>query len=265
MSYYNSLIETGVVYTDRVNAFKNAGISDVTILNALNVADNRILSSTLNSKLKYWNPIVGGSSIFHRLNFIDITKFIGVFTSGWTHSSSGMISNGTSAFMNTNFNPSLELAVNNCHFGFSLNLGRVGSSGGLGSLQSNVPGSLMYAAVRYVDDYYYSFIGEEQTVISSSRYLNAETKGIYINSRTSSTSLKQYKNGVLKNTVTGVNNGTLPNRNMYIGAMNVVWGVSYVNDSYTSMTYGDGLTDSEALLLTSILNEFNTALSRNVY
>jgi hypothetical protein len=250
---------------DALAFFTAASITDSTQMGAVNTLVITLKSNNLWTKMRALYPIVGGNATAHSYNLIDTSKYRGLFSSGWVHSSNGMLSNGSSAYMDTQFNPSNILSVNDAHLSFYLNLSRAGSSGAFGALASNTPSSLMYATPRYFNDCYYSFIGEEGSVVSTSFFSNSETKGFYVNSRTSSTRLTQFKNGVLKNTVTGVNNGTLPNRNMYIGAMNANWGIHYSNDLYTTVSLGIGLSDSESTILSTIINTFNTTLGRNTY
>lgn len=250
---------------DALAFFTAASITDSTQMSAVNTLVIGLKSNGLWTKMRALYPIVGGNATAHSYNLIDTSKYRGLFSSGWSHSSNGMLSNGSSAYMDTQFNPSSILNVNDAHLSCYLNLSRVGSSGAFGALASNTPSSLMYITPRYFNDGYYSFIGEEGGVVSTSFFSNPETKGFYVNNRTSSTRLTQFKNGVLKNVVTGTNNGTLPNRNIYLGAMNANWGIHYTNDLYTTVSLGLGLTDSESTILSTIVNAFNTNLGRNTY
>jgi hypothetical protein len=89
-------------YTARTTAFIAAtGITDTTIINALNTMDLSLISNGLDTKMKALYPFVGGTASTHKYNFMDArdlnAAFRLTFNGGWTHSSTGALPNGTNA------------------------------------------------------------------------------------------------------------------------------------------------------------------------
>jgi len=122
--YYRSFLEeSGAVYTARTTAFATAtGITDATILGALNTFDLGLISNSLDTKMKAVYPFVGGTSTTHKYNFMNALDTNGAFrlsfNGGWTHSSNGVTGNGTNAYANTFLNPSTQLNTVSSHFSY---------------------------------------------------------------------------------------------------------------------------------------------------
>jgi hypothetical protein len=97
-------------YTARTTAFATAtGITDPTILNALNTFDLGLISNSLDTKTKAIYPMVGGTSTTCKYNFMDArdldVAFRLQFNGGITFSSNGALPNGTNGFANTYYTP----------------------------------------------------------------------------------------------------------------------------------------------------------------
>ena len=78
-------------YTARTSAFAAAtGITDTTILNALNTFDTGLISNGLDTKMKALYPFVGGTANTHKFNFMDArdtdAAFRLQFNGGYIHS-----------------------------------------------------------------------------------------------------------------------------------------------------------------------------------
>jgi len=261
-------LSSGVAIDSDAQAFFTAySITDLTEKTAINQAILSLKSNSLfGTKVLAFYPMCGSSSGSCSGNMINTALYQGSFTSGWTYSSSGILPNGTSAYFDTTFNPSTQLAsVNDAHFSVSINNSVGANTSAIGALSSNVPGSVMYITPRYVTNETYAFIGKEQTGPNGTYFSNTETKGVYVISRISTTNLFSKKDGVLKNTCTVTNDGTLPNRNFYLGALNSSSGNVYGTHQISTLTLGKGLTDSEATILSSIINTFNFTLGRYTY
>ena len=107
--------------------------------------------------------------------------------------------------------------------------------------------------------------------LDASRVVNssASTLGMYIASRTSSTSLKGYKNGSLVGTNTNISLGSLPNIPIYLGASNYraaggTTTIYYGNKECAFASIGNGLTDTEASNFYTAVQAYQTTLSRNL-
>jgi len=106
----------GAANTARTQAFLTAtGISDATIISALNAMDTSLISAGLlpsgtgAGKIKALYPFVGGTASTHKFNFINPSDtdaaFRLVFNGGFTHSASGCQPNGTNGWANTFLTP----------------------------------------------------------------------------------------------------------------------------------------------------------------
>jgi hypothetical protein len=106
----------GVANTARTEAFLTAtGITDATIISALNAMDTSLISAGLlpsgtgAGKIKALYPIVGGTAGTHKFNFVDPRDldlaFRLTFFGGLTHNSNGITPNGTNGYADTYFNP----------------------------------------------------------------------------------------------------------------------------------------------------------------
>jgi hypothetical protein len=114
--------------TPRVAAFLTAtGITDSTIINALNTMDAALVtagllpSGTGAGLIKALYPNVGGTATTHKFNFVNPADtdaaFRVVFNGGWTHNSSGATSNGTNAYADTFINPTTHYSGNTITWG----------------------------------------------------------------------------------------------------------------------------------------------------
>ena len=108
-------------YTTRTAAFATAtGITDATILNALNTFDTGLISNGLDTKMKALYPFVGGTATTHKYNFMDArdvdAAFRLQFNGGWVHNSNGITANGINGYANTFLNANaLAMPINSFH------------------------------------------------------------------------------------------------------------------------------------------------------
>jgi hypothetical protein len=207
------------------------------------------------TKMKAIYPMVGASAAACAQN-LKSSSFTGTFTSGWTFSSTGATPNGTSAYMDTGFNPniqSLATSVNICVYnttsensGYSLAC----ASAAFATVYGNLS--------RYNDNLSYVAIGSTFSPVT-----NLDGKGFYVATRNSNTQ-KMFKNNI--QTISATSVGTiLPNFNAYLSCVNVNGTASEFDKktkSFASM--GDGLTDGEASDFYTAVQAFQTTLNRQV-
>jgi hypothetical protein len=181
-------------------------------------------------------------------------SFTGTFTSGWTFASAGVTGNGTSTYFDTNFNPNTNASLNGFSFGGYLRLNlttpvQVDGIGGASFAQHNFISANMFS-------------GEIGNIITYSR---DPSQRMFIHRRTSATISESYRDGISlgTNSTTAL---TLPSQNFYIGARNDGSGsvILYTSQQYAFYFFGLSMTNQNALDLTSIINTFQTTLSRNV-
>lgn len=245
-----------------------AGITDATQQLAINTLVTDLKGYGIWSKMKAIYPMVGGTSSTHKWNLKDPRDLDAayrlVFSGGWTHSSTGALPNGTNAYADTFLNPDNTLTLNNTHLSFYSRTNSNGLFCDIGGTDNNVSFLPLFKIIpRYNGD----FLGYSYSFQSGQFVQNAvaDSNGLMIISRTSSTSFKSFKNGtVLGSTTTAQNQTRILGRNVLIGASAAVTIAEYSNRQCAFASIGDGLTDTEAANLYTAVQAYQTSLSRNV-
>ena len=244
-------------YTARTTAFIAAtGISDTTIINALNTMDLSLISAGLDTKIKALYPFVGGSASTHKYNFMDArdldAAFRLYFSGGWTHNSNGVTGNGTNAYAQTFFNPVTQaLSINSSHLSYYARTnGGPGvwiGNGALNGFLENITGNALYGSLGTVSYMFYAStsIGNLFNMVNrtSNTYQELRRQG---SSLVSSASISTSYN----------------NQDFFINSYNTTQLFSSSNCAFSSI--GDGLTNTEASTFYTITQTFQTSLSRQV-
>ena len=258
-----------VVDVDALAFIVAAGITNQTQINAINKLVLDLKAFGLWTKMKAIYPFVGGTAATHKWNLKDPTDldaaFRLVFNGGWTHSANGALPNGTNAYADTFLIPSTTLTNNNTHLSFY-------------SRTSTIINNQRDIAVYYNGNQPAMALGTNTGIYLSDSYsfsTNRITGSIvnasafFIGTRISNIIHKLYRNGIqLGVTDTSSNSLTLPNQRIYIGAANIsptapLVGL-YSNKQVAFASIGDGLTDTEAANLYTIVQTFQTTLGRQV-
>jgi hypothetical protein len=215
------------------------------------------------TKMKALYPFCGGSASSHKFNLKDPrdldAAFRLVFSGGWTHSSTGATPNGTNAYADTKFKPSVSLSTSSAHFSkYNRTNDLVGNKVD-GILDIPTSGSFFqqnYSAANGV-------IGEIASVAS---YTQTDTRGLFTMSRTATNAFKVFKNSSSVATNTNTISIIPVSLNFYIGARNDGAGVQSFYNSYQCAfaSLGDGLTDTEAANFYTAVQAFQTTLGRQV-
>jgi len=242
---------------------KAAGITDSTQQTAIKTLVNDLNGYGLWSKMKAIYPMVGGNATAHSYNLKDITKFQIAFSGGWTHSSTGALPNGSNAYADTKLNDSL-LTPNSSHLSYysRINGNLAGYDIGLYSatLGKGIWLTLRDNSNRFAGGIFQSGSSGEVTVT------NLDSKGFYIGCKNGSTLTTFYKNGssVVSSTKTDT---TASNYNLFLASLNNdgVPGYGYSNKECAFSTIGDGLTDTDASNLYTIIQNYQTILNRQVW
>jgi hypothetical protein len=262
--YYGLInsMSKGSAYTARTSAFATAtGITDTTILGALNTFDLGLISNGLDSKMKAIYPFVGGTSSTHKYNFLDPRDldiaFRLSFLGGWTHSSTGAKPNGTNAYANTFLSPSSQLSLNSTHLAYYSRTNSNGTEVEMGSEQVG-NGSLLEIRTSGTTYFRINSGGAYAT------YSDSNSQAFYIANRTASNVINGWRNS------TKVASGTTASTSLqgtyiYLGAFNQDTNSLYFSTKETAFSsIGSGLSDSEASTFYSLVNTMQTTLSRNV-
>ena len=245
-------------YTARTTAFATAtGITDVTILGALNTFDLGLISNSLDTKMKAVYPFVGTTSTTQKYNFMDSrdldVAFRLSFIGGGTFSSNGYQLNGTNAYANTFLTPSTSLSLDSIH----------------SSVYSRTNNILNTFDITTAPNYTFllgiNFDGNTYFKVNQSTYSSISTTdslGLRIINRTSSTTEKLYKNNSLALS-SSKTSASLPNTPILLGYTEGL-GVTWSNRQYSFMSIGSGLTDGEAVIFYNLVQNMQTTLARNV-
>jgi len=93
---------------------------------------------------------------------------------------------------------------------------------------------------------------------------STDSRGYWVSNRSVSTTKEGYQNGV--RVVNQASNSTsLRNAKHFIGALNDGGALYYSTREVCFATLGKGLTSGETATLSTIINTFQTSLSRNTY
>lgn len=252
----------GVSYdADALAFFTAASITDTTQKSAVNQLVLDLKSYNIWTKCLALYPIVGGGAGSHAVNLKTPGTYNLTFATGMTHSSTGMVSNGTTGYANTQFNPSTQSTLNNTHLSFYSRTNVENSSIDAGN--SNGSGTQWLLATRFtgvgaISDQYNSTTG---------RITNANTnsQGFYIQSRTASNVHKLFKNNSQLGTTNTGASGSLLNLNLTLLCSNQNGTpISYSTRECAFASIGDGLTDAEAANFYTAVQTMQTTLSRQV-
>jgi len=251
-------------FFDRVTAA--GGSLTTTEKNATNQLVLDMKSAGIWTAMRAVYPMVGASAAACAQN-LKSSSFTGTFTSGWTFASTGVTPNGTSAYFDTTLLPSTTLTNNNTHISFysRTNTSLGGVVIGTSKNASALPLFTIYtkgAGNDYFNDAY-SYVNNRITVTSA-----LTSAAFFINTRTTSTSFKVFRNSSqfgTTNTVSSSENITTCDKAFFIGALNLNGTAGQLTPNQCAFaSIGDGLTDTQASDFYTAVQTFNTTLSRQV-
>jgi len=241
------------------------GNSDAVIQNAINQLVLDLKAASLWTKMQAIYPLVGGTATAHKFNLknpVDSdAAFRLVFAGGWTHSATGALSNGVNGYADTKYIPATHggsaSSIHMSYFsrqntsGAFLEMGVAGNSG----LGTNV--GQLYIAPNLSGSTYIAVNMSGNQVISG---LN--TQGYFVTARTDASNMQLYKNGALVTNATGTPNSA-SNYPIFLGGRNNNGTADvFTNRECAFATIGDGLNGTEVAALNTIIQAFQTTLSR---
>jgi len=255
----NIITPTSAIDPDAQAFITAASITDPTQQSAINTLVTDLKGYSIWTKFKAIYPIVGGSASSHAVNLKTPGTYNLTFATGWTHSSTGMTPSTT--YANTSLIPSSVLTLNSVHLSY------YSRTNNLNNIHMGADSALPLGTT-YLYQAYNSSLGLLSALnTSSSDYINnsvANSFGLSISSRTSSTDVALYKQGIKLNANTK-NSLELPSVSVYIGARNSYGaGASFDNKQCAFASIGDGLTDTEAANFDTAVQAYQTTLNRQV-
>jgi hypothetical protein len=247
-----------------------AGITDATQQSAVNQLVLDLKSANVWTKMKAIYPMVGGTATSMKWNLKDARDLDAayrlVFSGGGTFSANGYQPNGTNAFANTFFNPTGILALNSAHTSYYSRTNIAESKYDMGVVD-NVGGANVniynILITRYTGNMAYFAINVNESTVASTSISNSNSLGLFIANRTASNILNGFRNSskIFNSSVSSI---AIPNKIIYIGAVNSFGAQFYSTKECAFASIGDGLTDAESLAFYNAVQTFNTTLNRNV-
>ena len=262
MSYY-PLISLMPKIDDAQAFITAAAITDPTQQSAIITLVANLKAYGIWTKFKAIYPIVGGTASQHKYNLKDPRDLDAAYRltygTGVTHSSTGMISNGTSGFANTYFNPTTGFTVNDdVHLSFysrtNLNTAQIE----IGSAIS-AGGPYLLLEIRTSGTTYF-IINESGSYTTGA---DTDSRAFYIGTKNGTTT-KGYRNSVniATRTIAAL---TRPNFNIYLLCFNAGGTAStYSTKQCAFASIGDGLTPTESANFYTAVQAYQTTLSRQV-
>jgi hypothetical protein len=255
---------TGCTDADAVAFLAAAAITDATITSAICTLVTSMKADGTWAKCNAIYPMVGGTATTHKFNLknpLDTNAaFRLTFTGGWTHSANGALPNGTNAYADSFFNPSLNASLNSHHISYysrsNINLSQV-------DIGCNTTTNATSINARFGNISYFR-INATSAINGYISVADTDSRALYISNRTASNVVNGWRNSI--KIITGTRASlSLPNINMYLGASNNISIAGFFSTKQCAFaTIGTGLTDGEAVSLYNSVQAFQTTLARQV-
>jgi hypothetical protein len=255
--YYNS------AYSNEANTYLySTQITGTTQVSAINTLINGLKANNLWTKMKAVYPFVTDKTLqadmatqmkFNLVNPQDSdAAFRLAFSGGWTYSTNGAQPNGTNGYADTKLVTGTELGND---ISFSIYSRTTGASTGR---DIGYDGTFTQGIIcQYNGATAYFRNGTDAT------YTVGTAQGFYVDSKNSTTGNKGYINGI--NVANSAYQSVITNLNAYIGAAQTVGIPNFYSIRQNSFThFGSSLTDAEVAILYSLVQQFQTTLSRNI-
>ncbi len=249
---------------DALAFFTATGITDATQKSAINQLVLDLKSNSLWTKFIAMYPFVGGSATTHKYNLKDPqdldASYRLTFSGGITHDANGITGNGSNGYYRTYITPSAHLSQDNTSVFLYIRTNSSGAYVDIGSIKQGAPQHRIQINPRNASNMFTSACND--TTVSS--VSNSDSRGFIGISRTSSTSYVQSINST-QTTVT-VTSTALNSDEIYGLAVNPGSGVpsNYSARNQAFACIGVGLTNTECDTLNTIIQTYETTLSRNV-
>jgi len=263
LNFLNNINYLPSNYDVNAQAFINAsGVTDITTIYAVNDLVISMKADGTWDKMKAIYPFVGGTATTHKFNLKDPRDLDAAFRlsffGGVTHSSNGVLGNGTNGYANTFLTPSTSLSLNSTHVSIYSRTDATSNNGDFGCKMSTPTTSSLIGYLKFTDSKQY-YIMNSTTPFGITSTTNTSL-GLFTYNRNSSTTQNLYKNGIQINSTTKTS-VALPNNDFYLLGIN---NGEVSNKQFAFASIGDGLTDTEASNLYLAVQAFQTTLNRQV-
>lgn len=243
LAFYNRVIAAGGSLTTTEQT--------ATLQLVLDLKSNNIWTS-----MKAIYPMVGASAAACAQN-LKSSSFTGTFSSGWTFASTGATPNGSSAYMETYFNTSTDIGTNTGCLGYySRTNNGPQNMVEMGALATNY----FFMHVCLSNTFY--IMPNTPAAVGYIAVTNTDSSGFYQGFRTGATTIGGKKNATSYSSSIAY---ASVNLSVYIGARHVAAGGEYYTNRQCAYAYmGDSLTDTQAGNYYTLVQAFQTSLSRQV-
>jgi hypothetical protein len=243
-----------------------AAITNPTQQNAINTLVLALKSNSIWSKMKAIYPVVGGTASQHKFNLKDPrdldVAFRLTFSTGWTHSATGIKGNGTTAFADTFFNLSTQTTGTNISGGAYIRDNAITSGASFGAV-GGVSFEGLQITPKFTDNN--TYFGANNNITNGVGNFVTDTRGLFVVSKTGATQTQLFRNGSLIRTASPTTLNTPPNINVVIGARRQSALIAnYETREMAFVYFGDTLNSTEISNLYTAVQAFQTSLSRQV-
>ena len=239
----------------------NAGIVDQVEANAINNLVIGLKADSLWTKMKAIYPFVGGSATSNSYNLRNTAQYQITWNGGITHSSTGVLPNGTNGYGQTGFSFNSTTALSS-HISTYIRTNSTSFACEMGSGNAST-GDDECRIVRNGAAWSNNQCDAVGGRLSPSA---ANSTGLILNSRRANNDWETYQNGISLGTKTTTNSYTGgSNYAIALFARNSVGSYDIYSNKQTAFaSIGDGLTDTEVTNLNTRVTTFQTALNRNI-
>lgn len=234
------------------------GIEDETQIFAISYLIAQLKENGLWYKMHALYPFVGGTALSHSINLKNPSQYkITWSPTGITHNSNGITGDAVTGYGETHYTISAAYKDN---FHMSTYIRNDVSLGAKCAIGASTDNSYTQLLPYFTPGFFQGSIN--QNVVSV--IANNSSKGFYQAIRPNSSQIRGYKNNNLVIN-SSVNSSTISNLSLLIGARNSSADISYFSDyNMAFVSLGEAFTEEESLKLTSIVQQFQTYLSRNI-
>jgi len=255
------LFGSGGVDSNAAAFIAAAGITDATQKSAINKLVGDLKKYGLWTKMKAVYPIVGGTATSHKWNLknpLDTdAAFRLVFSGGWTHASTGALSNGTNGYANTFLNVDTILNLNSAGLSLYSRTNEVTNY----TMGAAAWPKFFILAPRLEGDLMRIIINNGAV---ANDVANTNSQGFFMGCRISSTQERAWKNNTILQTFNVNSTAKIP-LEIFFGAFNNIGSPEgYGSKEFAFVAIHDGLTNQNASDFYSAIVTFETTLGRNV-
>jgi hypothetical protein len=255
-------------YLNAVLVAGGTGITS-TVSAATNTLFSSLKSNSLYTLLDVFYPMLGGTAASTALNGkrTSGTTYDLTYNGGLTYSSSGATGNGLNGYASTNFNNQSTIQDNYSLGFYQFTNNAPAKTEELIMGYRDAVGTPKFQIATNIGGSYFVRSGNDTSATASN---GGNARGLYVLNRTGSTTSSMYKNGNTTPiiTITGSYTQGGPSGSIFVWNFSnagTVYSNGYANQGLNFIFIGKGLTGTQITNFSTIINTFQTTLSRNTY